>query len=78
MRVIAFVTLAFLAGCASTTANLQRETAIYVKDVAPEAVSVSNVSRGVTSVKWDATAKGENYNCSADDMVRRVLCVKKK
>lgn len=63
------------AGCANTTANLQRETARFIGDVLPEEVAVSNVDRGVTSVKWDAQSKGKSYKCSADDMVRRVHCV---
>jgi hypothetical protein len=64
-------------GCASTTENLQRETARSIGDVAPQAVSVLNVNRGVTSVSWEADSPKGSYNCSADDMVRRVLCVKK-
>ena len=47
------------AGCASTTENLQRETARNIGDVHPDKVSVSNVKRGVTSVSWEAeTPKG--------------------
>lgn len=64
-------------GCASTSDNLQRESARSIGDVMPDAVQVSNIDRGATSVKWDAsTAKG-SYSCSADDMLRRVLCVKR-
>lgn len=64
-------------GCANTTANLQRETARFIGDVLPEEVAVSNVDRGLTSVKWDAQSKGATYKCSADDMVRRVHCVRR-
>jgi hypothetical protein len=65
-------------GCASTGENLQRETARAIGgNVSPEQVRVSDVDRGATSVKWKATAPSGNYDCSADDMVRRVLCVKK-
>jgi hypothetical protein len=67
-----------LSACASTAENLQRETArSFGSDINPSDVAVSNINRGVTSVSWDAAAKGVNYNCSADDMVRRVYCVKK-
>jgi hypothetical protein len=66
-----------LAGCASTTENLQRETARNIGDLHPDKVTVSNVNRGVTSVTWEADTPKGPYSCSADDMVRRVHCVKK-
>lgn len=65
-------------GCANTSANLQRETARYIgSNVMPEQVTVSNVDRSVSDVKWRASAPTGNYDCSADDMVRRVYCTKK-
>ena len=65
-------------GCASTGENLQRETARAIGgNVSPEQVTVSGVDRGATSVKWKASAPTGSYDCSADDMVRRVLCTKK-
>ena len=66
-----------LAGCASTSENLQRETARNIGDVHPDKVTVSNVNRGVTSVSWEAETPKGPFSCSADDMVRRVHCVKK-
>jgi hypothetical protein len=67
-----------IVGCTNTSANLQRETARYIGgNVTPEQVTVSNVDRGVTDVKWRASAPTGNYDCSADDMVRRVYCTKK-
>ena len=66
-----------LAGCASTTENLQRESARSIGDVQPETVKVSNVNRGATSVTWDAESTKGPYGCSADDMIRRMLCLKK-
>ena len=68
-----------IAGCASTDNNLQRETARSIGgNVTPEQVTVSNIDRGATSVKWQAVAPGGRYACSADDMVRRVLCTRSK
>lgn len=65
-------------GCSSTGDNLQRETARSIGgNVSPEQVTVSDIDRGATSVKWKATAPNGRYDCSADDMVRRVLCTKK-
>jgi hypothetical protein len=62
-----------LSACASTTENLQRETARSIgNNIGPSDVAVSNINRRATSVSWDAAAKGVNYNCSADDMVRRI------
>ena len=65
-------------GCANTNANLGRETARSIGgNVSPEQVQITDVDRGMTSVTWKATAPTGIYDCSADDMVRRVLCVKK-
>lgn len=65
-------------GCANTTPNLQRETARNIGgNLYPEEVHVSNVKRGITSVKWGAETPKGTYDCSADDMLRRVYCVKR-
>jgi len=72
------IALVALVGCANTSANLQRETARFIGgSVSPEQVAISDVDRGITSVKWKASAPAGNYDCSADDMVRRVYCTKK-
>ena len=65
-----------LVGCASTPANLQRETARFVGGISSEQVTVSNIERGMTDVKWKAKTPSGTYNCEADDMVRRVNCTK--
>ena len=74
------ITLTFsVVGCANTDSNLQRETARSIgNNVSPEQVIVSDVKRGVTSVEWKASAPTGSYDCSADDMVRRVYCTKKQ
>lgn len=64
-------------GCANTSANLQRETARSIGGITSEQVTVSDVQRGMTDVKWKAATPSGLYNCEADDMVRRVNCVKK-
>jgi hypothetical protein len=75
---IGLLLLVITAGCASTDANLRRETARSIgENVSPEQVSVSNIDRGLTSVTWKATAPTGGFDCSSDDMVRKVLCVKK-
>jgi hypothetical protein len=67
-----------LTACASTDDNLQRATATAIgNNTDPDAVVVTDIDRGVTSVKWKAKTPGGNYSCSADDMVRRPYCVKK-
>jgi hypothetical protein len=72
-----FVFALVVAGCASTGANLQLESARSIGNVAPDDIRVSNIDRGLTTVKWDAQSASDSYKCSADDMLRRVLCVKK-
>ena len=67
-----------LSGCASTIENVQRETARSIGgDVLPDKVVVKDIDRRATSVKWNAETPKGSYACSADDMMRRVLCVKK-
>lgn len=74
----ASIVAASVIGCASTGDNLQRETARSIGgNISPDQVRVTDVDRGMTSVKWKATAPTGTYDCSADDMVRRVHCVKK-
>ena len=73
LLVVATITLV---GCASTSANLQRETARSIGYVKPEQVTVSEVKRGITDVRWKADSPKGKYDCSADDMLRRVHCVK--
>ncbi|MFA7675419.1 MAG: hypothetical protein WCY38_05075 [Endomicrobiia bacterium] len=77
---IVFGFLIFLSlGCASTTANLQRETARSIGgNIFPEQITITNVNRGVTEVKWDAETPEGKYKCYADDMLRRVNCIKIK
>ncbi|BHH84636.1 hypothetical protein [Desulforhopalus sp. 52FAK] len=65
-------------GCASSIQNLQRESARNIgNNLTPTEISVTEVDRSAMNVRWKATAPdGSIYNCSADDMVRRVNCVK--
>ena len=41
-----------LAGCASSIANLLRETARCIGDISPDQVIISNVVRGMTGLTW--------------------------
>jgi hypothetical protein len=76
-EIIALVTILGLAGCASSIENVQRETARSIGgDVLPDKVVVKDLDRRATSVKWNAETPKGTYACSADDMMRRVLCVK--
>lgn len=76
IMLLVFATL-ILVACANTDANLRRETARNIGDLTPDEVTVSNVDRGMTNVDWQATTPKGNYKCSADDMLRRVNCVKR-
>ncbi len=72
------IAASILCACASTDENLQRATAMAIgNNTDPDAVAVSDVDRGATSVKWSATTPSGHYSCSADDMVRRPYCVKR-
>jgi len=64
-------------GCQNTDANLRRETARSIGDLTPDQVDVSEVDRGMTNVDWKAATPKGTYRCSADDMLRRVNCVKR-
>ncbi len=78
MKAITFISFLLLSACASTDENLRMETARYLGgNISPNQVSVSNIDRGVSNVKWKATAPNGSYECWADDMVRKVGCAKK-
>ena len=67
-----------LAACANTDTALMRESAMAIGNhVRPDDVKLQNVDRGAMSVTWDAVTPKGAYNCSADDMLRKVLCVTK-
>ncbi|MFC3053620.1 hypothetical protein [Kordiimonas pumila] len=76
-KTLSMLALAFtVTGCVNTSSSLERETARFVGDVSPEAITVLNIDRGMLSVKWDARVKdGRVYRCDADDMMKRVHCV---
>jgi len=79
MKRLIFAAALLLAGCASTTDNLARETARTIGGLTSSQIVVSDVKRGTTSVSWVAkTPSGAVYDCEADDMVRRVNAVKRK
>ena len=69
---------AFLSSCASNVQSLQRESARNIgNNFQPSDITITNVNRGALNVDWKATTPdGTTYNCNADDMVRRVNCVK--
>ena len=80
MRKFLMLAVIAIAGgaCASNMANLQRESArVIAPSPLPDSVKVSEVKRGATSVTWVATTPSGVYDCSADDMLRRALCVKR-
>lgn len=67
----------FLVACASSTDNLARETARSIGGITSEQVTnITNVKRGATAASWEADAPTGHYKCEADDMLRRVNCVK--
>jgi hypothetical protein len=77
MKYILVFSVAFLiCSCATSLENLQRATANEVGNTLTKEVKIFNVKRGVTSVSWQAKTPTGCYECDADDMVRRVHCVK--
>jgi hypothetical protein len=74
----AAIAFSVLAACASTSDNLQRASAMSIgNNTLPESVTLADIERGATSVKWTAKTGGQTYSCSADDMVRRPYCAKR-
>jgi PBP1b-binding outer membrane lipoprotein LpoB len=73
---LVFATL-ILVACANTDANLRRESARSIGNLTPDEVTVSDVDRSMMNVDWKAKTPKGNYKCSADDMLRRVNCVKR-
>lgn len=64
----------------SNIESLQRESARNIgNNLKPSDITVSDVERGALNVYWKSTTPdGSKYDCNADDMVRRVNCVKVK
>lgn len=79
-RIVQVISLAgvtaLLAACASSNDNLQRASAIEIGNTRTGDVTVSDVNRKAMSVSWKAKAPAGCYECDADDMVRKVHCVK--
>jgi hypothetical protein len=73
-----FIITVFLTSCASNIQSLQRESARNIgNNLRPGDITITNVNRGALNVDWKATTSDRTtYNCNADDMVRRVNCVK--
>jgi hypothetical protein len=75
MRGILAVLVLMIAGCASSQGNLQRETARLIQlNVAPAAIEISDIQRGLTTVTWKANTQGRHYQCTADDLVLHPYC----
>lgn len=74
----ATVALLSLGGCLNTNAALQRETARLVGGIAPDAVQLSDVKRGMTTVDWKAATPKGAYTCTSDDNLRQPLCTPAK
>ena len=72
------IVLFLIVSCASNIQSLQRESARNIgNNLKPSDITISDVKRGALNVDWKATTPdGTTYDCSADDMVRRVNCVK--
>ena len=72
------IVLFLIVSCASNIQSLQRESARNIgNNLKPTDITISDVKRGALNVDWKATTPdGTTYDCSADDMVRRVNCVK--
>lgn len=75
-KILLLVALA-LTACASTDDALMRESAGAINKN-PAGIQLRNVDRGATSVKWEAVTQDGVYECSGDDMLRRVHCFPKK
>ena len=75
-KLCATLALAALAGCASSTEGLQSGTSLSLGgNVLPSRIVIADVDRSVSAVSWTARVDGKTYACSADDMVRRPVCV---
>jgi hypothetical protein len=71
------LSISLCCACQNSDVNLRRETARSVGDLTPDQVNVADVDRGMTNVDWKAVTPKGTFRCSADDMLRRVNCVKK-
>ena len=77
MKRISILVFLFFVSCASMPANLRRATANSVGGISAHEVLVSNVHRGLRNVSWQADTPKGQFDCSGDDMLRRVSCAKR-
>jgi hypothetical protein len=77
MKKLSFVlVVVLLAGCASDTSALMRESAISIGgNLHSDSVQVQNIDRGFSIVRWDAVTAQGLYNCNADYHLTEVHCV---
>ncbi len=73
---VSFILL--ITGCASSLNNLSMRTvqSIGNEQMLSSDITVTDINRGATRVTWQAHTPKGIYSCEADDMVRRVNCVK--
>lgn len=75
---ISFFYALLFCSCVSSVGSLQRVTASEIGDTSTDEVDVYNVNRGATSISWEAKTPSGCYKCDADDMLKRVHCIKVK
>ena len=76
-NILIAILVGLVCGCASTEANLQRESARSIgQGLSPNQVVIADIDRGATNVSWTAETPKGKFKCFSDDMVRRVNCVK--
>lgn len=70
--------LFLIVSCASNIQSLQRESARNIgNNLKPTDITITDVNRSAFNVDWKVTTPdGTTYDCNADDMVRRVNCLK--
>ena len=76
-----FVLLVLLVtGCIATPMQrLQNETTVFLGNVKPDQVKVSEVKEGMTDVKWKAETPDGKYTCKmGTGMITNTFCEKDK
>ena len=78
MFVVAFTFTACAGAGIGFSKDLQRESARAIGDVQPDTIDVNNISRVPTLIKWVAETTQGYYNCTADGMLQKTICVKRQ
>lgn len=79
MKKFLILLVLLVVGCSISSQRLQNETSVFLKNVQPEQVKISDAKEGLTDIKWTAETPGGKYKCKmGTGMITNTFCEKDK